>query len=448
MKLKVGIVGYCFARDFARLFMLHPDVETICVAELDETRRNQAKEDFPEIETYNSFDEMMEKADINCVALFTPRHTHGPFVIAALKAGKHVYSAVPIASKMEDVEEILRLVKETRLTYMMGETCYYYPCAMFCREKYKEGGFGKFVYAESQYYHDAREMWPLKEGVPQNPFNGIPPMYYSTHSISMVLSALDDHITQVSCMGFRDDFPDEIYGEGKNAFDNPFSNETALFRLSGGGVIRINEFRRAGINKPSSYITCFYGENGAYDCVADKHLYQTAPMVDRDGKKWPMLVEDVSEKLLPIEYTRLKNGEIDEYLGYKKDNKNAQISFPIIIGNAPIQDVSRLPKTFIQRLDGHHMNSHPFLIDDFVRAVVDGKLPPNNAWDAARYMVPGIMAHESALQGGALLDVPDFGDPPADWERLTITKKDYYEDYDPEKDKNAKKKINYSEVKN
>ena len=126
-KIKVGIVGYWFARDFARLFSLHPDVEKICVAELREDRRNLALKDFPGIEVYESFDEMMDKADINCIALFTPRHTHGPFVIKALKAGKHVYSAVPIASSVEDVKEILRLVKETRLTYMMGETCYYYP---------------------------------------------------------------------------------------------------------------------------------------------------------------------------------------------------------------------------------------------------------------------------------------------------------------------------------
>lgn len=51
------------------------------------------------------------------------------------------------------------------------------------------------------------------------------------------------------------------------------------------------------------------------------------------------------------------------------------------------------------------MNSHPFLIDDFVRAVVSGKLPPNNAWTAARCLVPGLVAHESARQGGKLLDI-------------------------------------------
>ncbi len=53
-----------------------------------------------------------------------------------------------------------------------------------------------------------------------------------------------------------------------------------------------------------------------------------------------------------------------------------------------------------------------FLVHDFVTACASGQLPPNNAWDAARYMLPGLVAHESALQGGALLPIPDFGDPP------------------------------------
>ena len=46
-------------------------------------------------------------------------------------------------------------------------------------------------------------------------------------------------------------------------------------------------------------------------------------------------------------------------------------------------------------------------------AVNTGSLPPVNAWVAARYTLPGIVAHESALQGGERLAIPDFGDAPA-----------------------------------
>lgn len=97
--------------------------------------------------------------DVDCIGIFTQRHLHGPMVVKALKQGKNVYSAVPIGCTIEEIQEIINIVKDTRQIYMMGETCYYYPCAMFCREKYKSGEMGKFVYGESQYYHDICEMY-------------------------------------------------------------------------------------------------------------------------------------------------------------------------------------------------------------------------------------------------------------------------------------------------
>ena len=49
----------------------------------------------------------------------------------------------------------------------------------------------------------------------------------------------------------------------------------------------------------------------------------------------------------------------------------------------------------------------------FVTAVVNRTLPPVNAWVAARFTLPGIVAHQSALQGGIRLPIDDFGDAPA-----------------------------------
>ena len=40
--------------------------------------------------------------------------------------------------------------------------------------------------------------------------------------------------------------------------------------------------------------------------------------------------------------------------------------------------------------------------------------PPVNAWRAARFTLPGIVAWDSANKDGERLDVPDFGDGPAD----------------------------------
>lgn len=446
MKIKIGFVGYgLFSKDFVNLFGKHPDVEKVCVAELVEERRDEIKKAHPEVAVYSSYDEMLENADINCVAIFSQRQLHGPMVIKALKAGKHVYSAVPIGCTIEEIEEIVKLVKKTHLVYMMGETCYYYPSAIYCREKYQNGDFGKFVYAEAQYYHDIREMYndfKHSGGAQWKRVAGIPPMYYPTHSISMVFSAINQHATKVSCMGLRDDYPDDIFGEKKNDFENPFSNETAVFRMSGGGVVRINEFRRIGINKPSTYITCFYGEDAAYDRVTDNHFFQIAPFTDRNGRKNEMYLENVSDELMPEAYLKFKSGATmrtsdnncsagnmdPRLLEMKWDEHKSPVSIAAIEGFAKIQNRDRLPKSFRNIPPFSHFDSHPFLVDDFCRAVVEGKLPPNNAWDAARYMIPGLIAHESALRGGELMDIPDFGEAPADFERLTYEKKDYYEE--------------------
>jgi phage tail protein X len=76
-----------------------------------------------------------------------------------------------------------------------------------------------------------------------------------------------------------------------------------------------------------------------------------------------------------------------------------------------VHDTDRLPAEYAGVPTGHE-GSHQFLADDFVRAVVDRTLPPVNAWTAARFTLPGIIAHQSALQGGVRLEVPDFGDAP------------------------------------
>ena len=421
-KHKICIVGMGeFSDFFIPLWRDHPDIEEVSVADIYEDRCIKACEKHGISRTFSSLDDFLTNGkDIDCVAIFTQRQLHGSMVIDCLKAGKHVYSAVPMATSEEDIAKIIELVKETRLTYMAGETCYYFPCAIFCRENYRQGKFGKFVYGEAQYYHDMATFYyafAASGGKDWKKVAGIPPMYYGTHSTSMILSAVGEHVKKVSCMGYRDNHEDEVFGEGKNHWDNPFSNETALMELSGGGIVRINEFRRAGIpHKPSSYITCFYGDKCGYEGSVTQHVFIKGTAAGVDSTR----IDYVSDLLNTNTYTRLKNEnafDINEY----------PISEPAHRGFAPIHDVERLPLAFRSCPDTVHYNSHPFLVDDFMRAVVSGKLPPNNAWDSARYTLPGLTAHLSAMQGGMPLDVPDYGDAPEDWERLTFEKKDYYE---------------------
>ena len=74
--------------------------------------------------------------------------------LKALNAGKHVYCAVPAATTLEELDELIANVRRTGLTYMMGETSLYYGTRLYMKEKWDAGDFGHFVYGEGEYYRD------------------------------------------------------------------------------------------------------------------------------------------------------------------------------------------------------------------------------------------------------------------------------------------------------
>ena len=397
-KLTVAVVGCgAFAKCFVPLFMAHPYVEKVFVCDLAREKAEAYAEKFG-VEIIDSFEKCLEDPDINCIAIFTQRHTHGPLAVAALEAGKHVYSAVPMAATPSECEMIVKAVERTGLTYMMGETCVYYPCSMYCKDENEKGTFGNFVYAESQYFHDISH-FPI-DFVNDRPNSAVPPFLYPTHSTAMVLNATGARVLKVTAFGYKDVEENTPYKAGENPWDNEFSNEFSLMQLSNGGVARVSECRRIGYKAPSSYISGFYGTKASYQFSNAQHLLTK---ITPKGVE----LEDVSDKVNPVAMT--ENCHVDGYKNMVANHKWQGVDF----SPAQMGEVSRLPKEFLDMPSKNgHMASHQLLIDDFCKAVYEKTLPRVNAWLAARYTVPGLIAHESAKLGGVVLNVPDFGDPP------------------------------------
>lgn len=404
-RLHIGIVGAgAFAPNFVPLFMAHPYVEKVYVTDLDPKRAEAMQTRFG-CEIMPSMESMLESECINAIALFIPRHLHGPVALQALKAGKDVYSAVPMGNSLEECQAIIDEVISSRRIYMMGETCYYYPCACWCRDQYKAGAFGKMVYIASQYYHDLSGFNYQRLGEGWQKVAGLPPMLYPTHSFSMALSVADAYVAKLSCVGYRDTEDDQVFGDGLNLWDNPFSCETVLAQLSNGASARVSEYRRIGVYKPSSFISGVYGTRGAYECSLDRHMYQRKLYDDREDLE----VTDVSAQVNPIEMMKHKN-DPDFIIRAAHDAWGTEYF-------SPCQPFDRLPAAFRDAPNGH-MATHQLLVDDFCRAAYQRQQPPLNAWFAARVNIPGLIAHESALKGGILMDVPDLGDMPSSFEKL------------------------------
>jgi hypothetical protein len=190
-----------------------------------------------------------------------------------------------------------------------------------------------------------------------------------------------------------DSHKDGLYDPEVNRWGNRFSNETALFRSSDGGMVRINEFRRCSAGESRLSI---YGVLGTYQEQPGAAAWQG---LEREARENDSHVRDCPG----IEITEENLGDRPrQCLGRK------------FLGVSPVHPVDRLPGEFLGLPTGH-AGSHQFLVVDFLEAVARNRLPPNHVWAAARYNAPGIVAHESARREGERLAIPDFGAPPAGW---------------------------------
>ncbi|MGN7251753.1 Gfo/Idh/MocA family protein [Arthrobacter sp. SAFR-014] len=398
MTFSIGVVGAGqFGGQFAHLFHLHPGVSEVFVVDERPERAAEAVERYGLSGTVGSFEELLESA-VDAVAIFTQRWTHGPLVERALRAGKHVYSAVPMAVSEDEIARIIEAVRETGNVYMMGETSYYNPATVYAREQHAAGKFGRVFYTEGDYVHDMDlgfyDAYQYSGGERWKETASYPPMLYPTHAIGGVLGAIPAHAVSVSCVGVKDDRQDGVFDKDISMFGNDFSNATALFELNDGGVMRTNEMRRVGY--PSHLRESrfrFFGTEASFEQLAKVTVWQ-----DKTN------IHDISEQVESRPSMALDDPSLA--------NVAPELRDAFVSGLAPVHDSSRLPEEFSGAPNGHE-GSHHFLVDDFVTAVNNRTLPPVNAWTAARFTLPGIVAHESARRNGERLPVRDFGDAPA-----------------------------------
>lgn len=385
MGISLGLVGLgAFGREFADLFMAHPLVDRIALCDRDPERMRafaekpswQAK--FNPRDAYPSLDAICA-SDLDALVIITQHWLHAPQAVQALEAGKHVYSAVPVIS-IPDADEILEwcdrlvaTVRRTGLHYMYGETTYYRPEAMYCRRRARAGDFGSFVYAEGEYFHDVdaacnlrevrqhrlaspagAEWLAVEERYRQRGIKG-GPMHYPTHSTGGPISVMGAHAVKVCAWGYANRTDDAYFA------DDAFSNETALFQMSNGATMRICEYREIG--HPERETFRIYGTQGSFENDTWTDKYTVTPLTVAEMRD--PLPDEVADAF------RAATGKENFY--------------------------------------GGHGGSHAYLVHEFVDAIARDRALAINVYEAARYMAAGAMAHKSALAGGAVLDVPDWG---------------------------------------
>jgi len=113
-------------------------------------RRDFVQSLFPEIQVSNDAEKIFSDPDIDAVVIATPVKSHFDLSVKALEAGKHILVEKPMATTVNEVEEIGRLAEEKNLIAMVGHTFLYNPAIRSVKKIMDAGQLGDIRYIYSQ----------------------------------------------------------------------------------------------------------------------------------------------------------------------------------------------------------------------------------------------------------------------------------------------------------
>lgn len=375
-KINVALVGLGFGGNFLPIYLDHPNVGQVGIFDTSAEAASNFGSKYPNVKVYGSFEELLSDDEVDAVHLVTPIPLHAKQSVAVLEAGKHCACTVPMATTLEDIQRITEAKRKSGKNYMMMETTLYTYQYFYVKEMIESGRLGRIQFMRGSHYQDMRN-WP-------DYWMGLPPMWYGTHAIGPMVALSGSRIKRVNCFGSGT--MDEKLCE---RYNNPFPIESALFEFENGlkGEATRSLFETARAYQEGLFV---YGSNASFEWgFSDLDAPQVTTLKPyengRRGSTSPI------EKVELPNYHHLLPENIQKYTVSLKnfDPQNPQASLKVGHGG------------------GHH-GSHPHLVHEFVRSIVENRKPWIDEVLGGNITAAGICAHESAMKNGEPITVPEF----------------------------------------
>jgi predicted dehydrogenase len=153
-KINAAIVGTGFIGP-AHLEALRriPNVEVIALVEVNQALADE-KAKILGIPNAYTFDEMLKQSAIDVVHICTPNFLHFSQAKAVLLAGKHVICEKPLAVKIEEAEELVKIASEKGLVNAVHFNLRYYPMVRQMKTMREKGELGDVYSVMGSYLQD------------------------------------------------------------------------------------------------------------------------------------------------------------------------------------------------------------------------------------------------------------------------------------------------------
>ena len=112
-KFNVAIIGLGFGAEFIPIYQAHPNANMYAICRRTQSELDKIGDAFGVDKRYSDYQQVLDDPEVDFVHINSPIPDHAPQSIAALKAGKHVMSTVPMATTVDECRQICELVAET-----------------------------------------------------------------------------------------------------------------------------------------------------------------------------------------------------------------------------------------------------------------------------------------------------------------------------------------------
>ena len=142
--VNIGLVGLGYwGNNLLRTFAKVPGARVTDLCDLSPASVAKLGEVHPAARRTTDFDELLRRNDVDAVLIATPPSRHHSMVLAALRAGKHVWVEKPLALSAADGRELVDAAEKARRILFVDETFLYDPLVREIKRVIDQGALGE-----------------------------------------------------------------------------------------------------------------------------------------------------------------------------------------------------------------------------------------------------------------------------------------------------------------
>ncbi|WP_339281180.1 Gfo/Idh/MocA family oxidoreductase [Paenibacillus sp. FSL H8-0282] len=271
MTIRIGKLSYwhVHAWDYTKQAQEHEDTVLAAVWDENVERGNKAAESL-NIPFFESLDDLLAQEDIDAVIVDAPTNMHRDVIVAAAKAGKHIFTEKVIAPTLKEVNAIIAEVNENKVKLTVSLPRLNDGYTLTIQEILSQELLGKITYVRVRLSHNgATESWLPDHFFSLEQCGGGALIDLGCHPMYLAKLFLDQDVTGVSA-NFG-------YVTGKEVEDNAV---VTLFTDSGA----IGVMEAGFVNSHSPFTIEVHGTEGTllYGTPENKLLLRTNKSTDKE----------------------------------------------------------------------------------------------------------------------------------------------------------------------